>query len=693
MATLTVGPTSTFVTIAAAMAAAGTGDTILLEAGYSNETATVTVDNLFFGGEASSTNIILQLGPGIVTTTLLGSAPFEARDTADANTIVGNDGDNIFAVAAGVDVVLGGLGIDRLAIDYAAATADITGTPVNVTDGGTHAVTFTGVENFTVTTGSGNDTLTFSDGANIVNSGGGNDTITVGDGVNVIDGGSDNETIIAGNGGNTVVGGLGDDGITTGSGSDIVDAGLGNDTVITGGGTDVITVGGGIDTVDAGTEVDRLIVNYASSTTAVNTGLGGSLAAGYSGIYVDIAGTSSVNFQNVENFLVTSGSGDDIIVTGDGDDGLIGGAGNDLLTAQGGADTLIGGLGADTLDGGVGLDLADYSTSTVGVAVSLTGAPGVGGDATGDLLFNIEGLNGSDFNDALVGDAGANVLSGGSGDDFLLGGAGADTLDGGLGPDTVSYATSASRVFVSLTSGTGLGGDAEGDVLTGVERVVGSTFDDALVGSSGADVLLGGAGDDYFLGGAGADYIDGGDGPDTASYISSSAAISINLTAGTAHGGDAEGDILQNIERLVGTAFNDTLVGSGAGDVLHGSGGNDVLLGSAGADALFGGSGADLFSFEAISDSAVGVALDIIEDFSQAEGDLISLFALTRGGYSFIGAAEFSGGGAAQVRAQSYDANTVLLQLDTGDGAADFQVCVLGVGVGAVGLTATDIIL
>ena len=44
MANLTVGPNSDFPSIAAAMAAAVAGDTISLEAGYSNETATVTHD-------------------------------------------------------------------------------------------------------------------------------------------------------------------------------------------------------------------------------------------------------------------------------------------------------------------------------------------------------------------------------------------------------------------------------------------------------------------------------------------------------------------------------------------------------------------------------------------------------------------------------------------------------------------------
>ena len=61
MAILTVGPNSSFPTIAAAMAAAAPDDTILFETGYSNETATVTLNGMSVSGDATSTGIVLQL--------------------------------------------------------------------------------------------------------------------------------------------------------------------------------------------------------------------------------------------------------------------------------------------------------------------------------------------------------------------------------------------------------------------------------------------------------------------------------------------------------------------------------------------------------------------------------------------------------------------------------------------------------
>jgi Ca2+-binding RTX toxin-like protein len=450
MGILTVGPTSTFPTIAAAMGAAGTGDIISLEAGYGNENAAVTVDGLSFDGGPSSTDINLQLSSGISSITLLGTAPINVLDGPDANSIVGNDGDNIITVSSGVDTVNAGNGTDRLIIDYSAATAAITGTTVNVTDGGTHAVTFTGVENFTISTGSGNDTITVADGFNVLNTGSGDDTITAGNGPNIIDGGNGNDTItagngantihggagndtiVAGNGGNTIDGGDGDDGITTGAGNDIVIAGLGNDTVLTGAGADVTTVNGGIDTVDSGSGSDRLIVDFSSSTTAVNGGVtGGTLAGGYDGAFADVAGTSSVVFHNTENFTITTGSGNDVIATGDGDDVLDGGAGADQLNGGGGSDTLLIGLGSDALDGGAGTDTvmfsaarANYQVNDLGGGVIQTVDLRAGSPDGTDTLVNMEGFVFTDgtfdattvLNDppTLGGDLGIAVANGGT---------------------------------------------------------------------------------------------------------------------------------------------------------------------------------------------------------------------------------------------------------------------------------------
>ena len=63
-----------------------------------------------------------------------------------------------------------------------------------------------------------------------------------------------------------------------------------------------------------------------------------------------------------------------------------------------------------------------------------------------------------------TGNAGANVLIGNAANNVLTGVGGADTLDGGAGIDTASYASSLAGVNVSLLTGQGTGGDAQGDV-------------------------------------------------------------------------------------------------------------------------------------------------------------------------------------------------------------------------------------
>ena len=110
------------------------------------------------------------------------------------------------------------------------------------------------------------------------------------------------------------------------------------------------------------------------------------------------------------------------------------------------------------------------------------------------------------------------MLFGGSGDDTLIGGSGADLLNGGPGTDTANYAASPQAVTVNLLTGVGLGGDADGDRLQGIEN---------LTGSAHGDVLTGNDGNNLFELGAGADVVDGAGGTDTASYASSPPGVTV----------------------------------------------------------------------------------------------------------------------------------------------------------------------
>lgn len=135
---------------------------------------------------------------------------------------------------------------------------------------------------------------------------------------------------------------------------------------------------------------------------------------------------------------------------------------------------------------------------------------------------------------------GTDTMDGNGGNDMLYGGDGADTMDGN-GGDTIT------------------GGDND-------------------------DTIDGGDNDDTITGGAGGDTIDGGAGSDTASYAGSDTAVSIELLTNTASGGHAEGDILTNIENLIGSDHNDNLEGDVNSNVIDGGAGADTLTGNGGAD-------------------------------------------------------------------------------------------------------------
>ena len=187
----------------------------------------------------------------------------------------------------------------------------------------------------------------------------------------------------------------------------------------------------------------------------------------------------------------------------------IGDSGADRLYGDWGNDTLNGGSGADLLHGGSGNDTADVSV----LRERRHRQPGhaaraIAAHAAGDRLISIENLFGSYHVDVLIGDEGVNVLDGwrgndvllgggggdrligGDGNDFLQGGAGADRIEGGDGIDTADYYASASGVYVDLGEGYGVDGDAEGDLLDGVENLQGSTHADSLLGNNQSNAIV-----------------------------------------------------------------------------------------------------------------------------------------------------------------------------------------------------------
>jgi Ca2+-binding RTX toxin-like protein len=117
------------------------------------------------------------------------------------------------------------------------------------------------------------------------------------------------------------------------------------------------------------------------------------------------------------------------------DDDLRGDDHDNVLSGSWGDDFLMGGAGADTLNGGWGVDGANYQSSPTGVKVYLLWNFASGGEAEGDQFNSIENLIGSEYDDDLMGDNGANKFHGFDGNDNIFGLGGDDELNGWWGKD------------------------------------------------------------------------------------------------------------------------------------------------------------------------------------------------------------------------------------------------------------------
>lgn len=298
--------------------------------------------------------------------------------------------------------------------------------------------------------------------------------------------------------------------------------------------------------------------SLTSDDIFVGAGGNDTLAGGYGWDWLD---------GNGGDDKITGGDGRDVLLGRDGADMLDGGTGNDTLADGAGADTVKGDAGddvilvaqdgdADVLDGEGGSDTASYEDWTTGISITM------GSNVLGDTHASIENITGTQFEDDVNGDTGANVLKGLAGYDFLAGGAGNDTLEGGAGEDTLeggdgidtaSYASATGGVLVDIgDDGNNAHGDAKGDVLTDIENLTGSSYGDTLRGNGGANRIDGAGGDDVFEGSGGSDTLIGGAGFDVVDYGASGSGVTVNLISGAGAGGAAAGDRYDGIEGVRG---------------------------------------------------------------------------------------------------------------------------------------------
>jgi Ca2+-binding RTX toxin-like protein len=246
---------------------------------------------------------------------------------------------------------------------------------------------------------------------------------------------------------------------------------------------------------------------------------------------------------------------------------------------------------ADVLD----LVILDYTDNNI-----FTNDRSLVTDGTGDEYHSYEGddvvragggadiIHGHHGNDTLYGEGGNDELNGGDNDDTLFGGSGADELNGGSGIDEILYMGSSSGVTVNLLTGTGSGGHATGDTISGVENMYGSGFGDTLTGTNGANHIEGGYGDDVIEGLDGIDELYGNFGSDTLV----GGGENDYLYGDQTNRGEASPFFFSPDYYSDRTSSPDTF-----DDILRGGPGDDTLDGGSGADELDGGGGEDTITY------------------------------------------------------------------------------------------------
>ncbi len=508
------------------------------------------------------------------------------------------------------------------------------------------------------------------------------------------------DTLAGTTGTDSIVGFSGNDSIASGNSADSVYGGSGNDTVDGGSGNDLIfgdsdlanTWGYRVydrnfsDQPNQAPTIDSGTLRGSGLTTGFDVNALANAARGTSGdpndFGVILTSTFTATTAGVYRFATTSDDGSTLtlldangtpltFLNQDGSSAAF--MNNDFhqaATTRFGDVTLAAGqsytieirywenLGGNTL--------AATVTPPGGTITNLNGSPFIGAPVntnTGaDSLFGGTGSDtifGEAGNDTLDGGANNDSLSGGAGLDTIIGGTGADTINGGAGQDTADYSASAAAVSINLGAGTagGTGSDAVGDVLTNIDGLIGSAFNDTLIGydgqgtladpttniffggagndsldgAGGNDQLFGGNDNDTILGGLGNDLVSGDDGNDSLSGGDGNDTVlgglgTDILTGGIGTDSLVGGDGADNLsgdgdaDTLVGGLGNDTLSGGDGNDQLDGGDNDDILTGGTGTDLLTGGDGNDTLGADAGNDTLSGGAgNDVLEGHDDAD--------------------------------------------------------------------------
>ncbi len=692
---------------------------------FSTLTSAVTVTLATLAGANTSAKVTLGKlpVPTVKNVEALNLRTGSGNDSISVGTLAYDDDirtgkgtDTINVGTGGSDYVDGGDGVDLGIFDWSASTTNITVNPTydDYSDEQGRAVDFDRVERFNLTGGFGNDylagdvyndTLLGGAGRDILYGYRGADNINGGDGIDVWQAdyssatGAIKITLTAASDVNEVVSGIVGASVrnierldlASGSGSDVISAGAlaYDDSIYSNGGNDTINVGaGGSDYVDGGDGVDIGAFDWSTSTSDISVNPVYDDYSDFEGRYVD--------FDRVERFSITGGSGDDYLAGDVYSDTLVGGIGRD---------TLEGGAGSDSINGGDGVDLwvADYSAGTTDINVELSATATTNemlGGVKDAKIYGVERLDfssgsGDDTLSAGVWAYDDSIWSNGGNDTINVGAGGSDYVDGGDGLDVGVFDWSASTSDISVNPVYDDYSDSEGRYVDfdDVERfnITGGSGSDYLAGDAWNDTQKGGAGNDTLDSGSfradvesfNTDVIDGGDGIDywIADFSESTESIDILLSdqsnVNGILGGISDGVIsavVENVEHMEFIAGSgDDVISSGAfayDDYIEGGDGDDEInIGAGGSDYADGGAGIDVGGFD-WSASVSSITVDPrYDDYADLQGryvdfDNIERFDLTGGmGNDYLTGDDYSDtlvGGAGDDELDAFGDNDVL---------------------------------